>query len=28
INAAINIRQFGIDRYTSKQNKELQLVPA
>jgi putative transposase len=28
INAAINIRQFGIDRYTSKQGKELQLVPA
>lgn len=28
INAAINIRQFGIDRYTSKQSKELQLVPA
>jgi putative transposase len=28
LNAAINIRQFGIDRYTSKQNKELQLVPA
>lgn len=28
INAAINIRQFGIDKYTSKQSKELQLVPA
>lgn len=27
INAAINIRQVGIDRYTSKQGKELQLVP-
>jgi len=28
INAAINIRQFGIDRYIPKQDKELQLVPA
>jgi putative transposase len=28
INAAINIRQFGIDKYTSKPSKELQLVPA
>jgi putative transposase len=28
INAAINIRQFGIDRYASKQSKTLQLVPA
>jgi putative transposase len=28
INAAVNIRQFGIQKYISKQSKELQLVPA